>query len=490
MYALLLGHETKTLVRAPAFSWILLLLAAAVAIGAWAGGEHLARIERGAAYATQDALADREKLRGDLERYEQRVAARGESVQIAAYSHTQRGEVPQGTNAGSVGLKAPEIAVLPATGIQAFAVGQSDLLLSYVPVTTAGLTTALQASEMGNPVNLKRGPFDLSFVVIFLLPIFILAISYDMLSSEKERGTLAMVLANPLSLSKLMSSKVVSRALIILAVIVALGLGSLLTVGSALGSVDTWTRFGLWLAATLLYAVFWFLLSVLVNALGRNSATNGIILAGAWLAFVVVTPTLVSVWATTAYPAPSRFDFITASRAAQTESEGNFMRELDQYYYDHVEYVPNERVNDFLSVTRAKNEAVDRAVAPLWAQFRTQLAKQDELVARFQFLSPAIMMQRVLNDVTGVSAARYQRFVDQVQTFREEWTSFFTRRFLTEQAMRSSDFSSFPSFRYVEEPIGEVMKRALPSIAGIVLILLVLAGGAFGALRRYQVAAR
>ncbi|MCR6646055.1 MAG: ABC transporter permease subunit [Terricaulis sp.] len=490
MYSLLLKHETKTLVRTPAFAWILLLLAAAVAIGAWAGGAHLGRIERGASYYLADATADRAKLRSDLERYEERVAARGEQVQIAAYSHTQRGAVPQGTNAGSVGVKAAEIATLPPTGIQAFSVGQSDLLLSYVPVTTAGLTTALQASEMGNPVNLKRGPFDLSFVVIFLLPIFILAISYDMLSSEKERGTLAMVLANPLSLQKLMSSKVVSRAVIILGVIAALGFGSLLTVGTALGEPDTWARFGVWLAATLLYAVFWFLLSVFVNALGRNSATNGIILAGAWLAFVVVIPTLVSVGATTMYPAPSRFDFITASREAQTDSERNYMRELNQYYYDHVEHVPEERVNDFLSVTRAKNDAVERAVAPLFAEFRSQQIKQDQLVSNFQFVSPAIMMQRVLNDVTGVSAARYHRFVDQVQAFREQWVSYFTVRFLTATPMRSAEFDEFPKFQYEEEPVSAVVTRSLPSIGGIIVILVLLGGAAMATLRRYQVASR
>ena len=60
-------------------------------------------------------------------------------------------------------------------------------------------------NELENPVNLMTGAFDIAFVVIFLLPIFILAISYDLLSSERERGTLAMILAHPISLKELMA---------------------------------------------------------------------------------------------------------------------------------------------------------------------------------------------------------------------------------------------------------------------------------------------
>lgn len=56
--------------------------------------------------------------------------------------------------------------------------------------------------------------------------------------------------------------------------------------GANLDLADTWARFGLWMAATLLYALFWFAMSVLVNVYGRNSSANGIALAGTWLVLV------------------------------------------------------------------------------------------------------------------------------------------------------------------------------------------------------------
>ncbi|MET4683362.1 ABC transporter permease subunit [Brevundimonas faecalis] len=491
MFNLIFRHETRSLTRTPAFVWILGLLAAAMIFGAWAAAQSIARQEAGAQAVVVAASKQREKMRGAVVAYEKKTAATGQAYEVAAFNHAG-GAVPAGTNAGTVGSTLVSPAILPPTGLAAFAVGQGDIQLSYIPVNSNSIISATRDAEIGNPVNLKRGPFDLSFVVIFLLPIFILAISYDMLSSEKERGTLAMVLSHPVSLRKLMLSKVASRAMIILAVIVIAGFGALLTVGGDLGLADTWARFGLWMVATLLYSLFWFGLAVLVNALSQNSATNGVVLAGAWLVLVVVAPTLVSVLATTVYPAPSRFEFITASRVVQTQVEKDYMKALDKYFYDHAEFAPQGAASeaDFLATSLAKNAAVEKAMTPLFNQFRGQLAKQDDMVAQVQFVSPAIMMQRVLNDASGASAARYSGFIDQVVAYRQVWTDHFTRRFVAQTPLRSADYAAFPSFQYREEAVGDLAGRSAPSILGLLALMTAVMVGAFAALRRYQVAAR
>lgn len=489
MYALILRHETRGLTRTPAFAWILALLAAAMIFGAWSASQTLARQTRGADAMVAASEKQRAKLIGDVAAYERKIAASGERYEVAAFNHGG-GVVPAGTNAGTVGSTAVAPAILPATGLSGFAVGQNDIQLSYIPVTSNSIISVTRDSELGNPVNLKRGAFDISFVVIFLLPIFILAISYDMLSSEKERGTLAMVLSHPISLRKLMLSKVLSRAAIIMGVIVAAGFGALAAIGSGLSSPDTWVRFGLWMTATVLYSMFWFGLAVLVNSISKNSSTNGVILAGSWLVLVVVAPTLISVLATTTYPAPSRFEFITASRVVQTKVEKDYMKALDKYYYDHAEFAPKGSEADFLATSLAKNEAVEEAMMPLFNKFRSQLAKQDALVANFQFVSPAIMMQRVLNDASGASAARYAHFVDQVVAFRNGWTKYFTTRFIAQKPLRAADYRHFPKFEYREEPVSAVLGRTALSLVGLFVLMAVVMSTAFAALRRYQVASR
>ncbi len=146
----------------------------------------------------------------------------------------------------------------------------------------------------------------------------------------------------------------------------------------------------MWLSAVVLYGIFWLVVAAFVNLRDRSSSSNAMILAVTWLAVVVVIPTLVALVATTAYPAPSRFEFIVAARDAQTRAERNYMQELDKYYYDHLEYVPDaaDKVNDFLSVSIAKEVAIQREVQPLYDRFRAQLMRQEQAVRWRRFCRP------------------------------------------------------------------------------------------------------
>ena len=306
MIKLMISHETRQLFRSGALWSILGLVVLAIVFAAWSGGRSVTRQLAGAGAAAKFEDGLRNHMRRDAEKYEAKVTSEGGEYQFAAVRHAPGMGPPQGTNAGAVGAETAMYVSLPPTGLAALSIGQSDIQLNYLPVSMATTLDVTKYLELENPVSLMTGSLDIAFVVIFLLPIFILAMSYDLLSSEKERGTLAMILAHPISLRELLASKIIARAGMLLAVVLALGLIALFSIGTDLGSADTWARFGLWVVATLLYALFWFSLAVLVNVYGNNSATNGTVLAGIWLVVVVVVPTLVSLVATAVHPAPSR----------------------------------------------------------------------------------------------------------------------------------------------------------------------------------------
>lgn len=492
MLRLIISHETRQIMRTGALWSILALLVGAIVFAAWSGGRSIERQVEGAQAAMTFENGLRDHMRKDTEKYEAQVIAEGGEYQFAAVRHSPGSGPPQGTNAGAVGAETSMYVTLPPTGLAALSVGQSDIQLNYLPVSMATTLDVTKNLELENPINLATGSFDIAFVVIFLLPIFILAMSYDLLSSEKERGTLAMILAHPISIRELMASKIISRAAIMLAVVLGFGVIALLTVGTGLDTSDTWTRFGLWMIATLLYSMFWFALAVLVNVYGKNSASNGTVLAGIWLILVVIVPQMVSMLATTIYPAPSRMELTIASRAAQTEAEKNFMSKLDEYYYDHLEFVPDgdEKAMDFLTLAQANNNSIEKAVRPLYDNFQEQLNKQEELVQRFQYLSPAIMMQLALNEVSGTSADRYEHFLHQVYTFHDDWKEYFSTKFLQRYPLKPADYDSFPEFNYEEMPFGMMVARIVPSLLGMLILFLGVVLVPFLALRRYQVAAR
>ncbi|MCP5327289.1 MAG: ABC transporter permease subunit [Sinobacteraceae bacterium] len=492
MNALIVAHEGRLLARSGALWAVLGLLALALGFAAWSGGRNVERQLRGANDAIAYEDGERARMRRDTEIYAAQVAASGGAYEFAMVRHSPGKGPPQGTNAGAVGAETSAYVALPPTGLAALAIGQSDVQLNYLPVQMGTTLEMIKQVEIENPVNLQTGPLDVAFVIIFLLPIFILAMTYDLLSSEKERGTLAMILAHPVSLRELLASKIAARAVAVLVVVIGFGFAALLTVGSQLDQAETWWRFAAWIVATLLYATFWFAVAVLVNLRGRSSATNGTILAGIWLMLVVIVPNLVSLVATTAFPAPSRMDLIVAARDAQTEAENSMGQALDRFYSEHTDHIPvgDQRAMDFLTLAQANAASIEKALLPLYQRFRDQILLQEGLVQRFQYLSPAIMMQSALNEVSGTSTGRYQDFVEQATRFRYEWNGWFAERFLRREPLRPADYDLFPKFQYRPEPTATVWARLWPSLLGLLVVCLGVVSAPMVGMRRLEVAAR
>jgi ABC-2 type transport system permease protein len=420
---------------------------------------------------------------------EARIAEmRGRLVEIEA-GRAQGGFNDPG-NPASVGSAGVRHAVLPAAPLASFAVGQSDLHPYYVRMTTREDARALiKNGEMENPTNLLSGRFDLAFVVVFLFPLLILALSYNLLSQERENGTLAMVLSHPVALSRLVAGKVALRFLLIVGLAVGLALLGALATG-ALGGAGGAGRFALWAAVVAAYGVFWFAAALGINALGRTSAWNATALLGVWLALVVVAPALIHVAASTLHPVPSRVEMIQAMRVASDEANRAGSTLLAQYFEDHPEMAPmagEPNMGDFWTRSFAVQAEVARMTAPVQEHFDRQLAGQQALVARYRYLSPAILAQEALNDISGTGTARFERFRGEVERFHAEYTGYFVPRMFQGARLGAADYDEIPRFAFEEEPAGEVAGRLWLALLGLVLPAGAVGAAAAGRLRRYPV---
>lgn len=381
-------------------------------------------------------------------------------------------------------------AVMPPGSLAAFAIGQSDLYPYYFRVSTQSKQTFLNNDEIENPVHLLAGRFDLAFVVVYLLPLVILAFTYNLVSAEKEAGTLAMTMSQPVALRQVVLAKAAVRALFLLGVVLVLALAAVFVGGADLAAADAWPRFGLWAAVTLVYGAFWFALAVAVNALGKASATNAIALFGLWLLFVVFVPSVLSVAVQTLYPVPTRVEMIQAMRVAGDEAQRQGSQLLARYLEDHPELVPAGAPAgpDFNALSVAVSESVERKVQPVLDRFDQQIASQQAFVDRFRFLSPAVVAQAAFNDLAGASPHRYRHFLAQADRFHRTWREYFIPRTLRKERVSSEQIASLPAFRFAEEPLDAVAGRLTAGLAGLVLPMLLVIAPALGWLRRYPIA--
>ncbi len=376
-----------------------------------------------------------------------------------------------------VGKRLAANAVGGSTAWVATSIGQSDLNPPYVTVSSDGKETFAFNEEIENPANLLIGHFDLAFVVIFLLPLVIIALSYNVLSAEREQGTLALCLSNPIRLGTLLFGKLLFRAVLVLGLTVGIT-----AVGLWMGGVPLAANSAPLLAWALLvvaYGCFWFALGAAVNVLGRDSAQNALILAGAWVVFLLVLPTLGSVAVNVAYPLPSRAEMVNTLRAVQTDAKWESNALQARFEQEHAQAsstgTPARGAAEQASSRMAVQQAAAARAASVMARHDEQRLRQLSAVAGLRFLSPAILMQEALNDIAGTGEARYRHYQAQVDRFSGQWRDFFMPRVEKNTALTVDDYDRFPRFQYAEQSVGE-WSAALPAVLAGLLIPAALLG--------------
>lgn len=379
---------------------------------------------------------------------------------------------------------------MPPGALAPLAVGQSDLYPYYFKISLRSKQTTLNNDEIENPVNLLAGRFDLAFVIVYLYPLLILALSYNILSGEKEQGTLALTLANPVSLTKLLAGKMLARAGLLLGLAVGITAVAVWVAGVDSGREGALARLGLWMLVIVTYGLFWFTLAVAVNAWGKSSATNALVLAGAWLGWAILVPSLLHLTSSSLYPVPSRVEMIQAMRSAGKEAQKKGSQTLARFYEDHPELAPagEAKAPDFASLTYASQIEIDRMVAPILKNFDAQVASQQAVVDRFSYLSPAVLAQQALNDLAGTGLGAYQHFQAQADRFLKTWQEYFFPKIFARERISAAGLRQLPEYRYEEEPLGPVMARVMLALLGILAPTGIAAAVAWVKLRSYQVA--
>jgi ABC-2 type transport system permease protein len=379
------------------------------------------------------------------------------------------------------GGAAGRYAVVPSGALAPIAVGQADMNPSYYAISYRSKVQFMFDSEIENPWKLLSGHFDLAFVIVFVLPLLIFASSYNLLSSERELGTLKMVMSQPLGLVTFMLSKVFVRAGALLTSTLVLSLLLLFIFRPEVRQASQLSIVGLWVALTCAYGIVWFALALAVNALGRSSATNALILIAAWTVLVLVVPVLLNLGVSLARPAPSRTELATHTRVLEAEN----LRRYDELFHGDYRYIDDPAallVKDgrieMPPRTRAfflADKDMDAGIDGLLKRFDTELDAQQRLVDRFGVLSPGVLAYEGMASLAGNGSKRYLAFKSQVNDFHEQWRAHFYPRVLNGIAMDENDLRAIPQWTWRELPRAEVHAdgwRRILLLSGIAGVLL------------------
>jgi len=468
MFRPLFWHELR-LMRRNAVFWIVF----AVLLAAIAGALELGHQRSSAATETARALA---------------------SAAVALPDGLARGAPADTPPAASHGLPAwgprhPDyvanergaMAWLPPAPLLKFAAGQSDVRPDHVRITARQQQSVMAADQVENPLALYTGVFDLAFVILFLYPLLILAVTFDLTASERDSGTLRLLLAQPVTLRTVVLAKVAVRAALLL--LPPLVIPLLLVIGGDLSLA----RILIWSACVLAYGLFWFGLAIRVNSRGRSAVANALVLASAWLGFVIVLPTSVNLFVDVLQPVPSRVVFANAVREATREAVVEGSRVLSHFLEDHptASSIGRDGLQQFALLQAARDAEVARLLAPLVERHEARLEAQRRLVSRLRYLSPTMLAQGAMLDSAGTSGARYRHFLADAGRFQAAWQAYFQPKILAVEPLTADDYAAMPRYRPDDEPAGDVIGRTAVPVALMALVGSGLSLLGIAAYRRY-----
>lgn len=379
---------------------------------------------------------------------------------------------------GAVG----RLAILPPDHLAVLSVGDSAGLPTAIDVTLESLPALLAADTM-DPVSLMLGrPFDLTFVVVAILPLLVLGLTYDVLAAERERGMLVLLHAQPISLMALVLSRVAVRVGALLATLVGTTVVGVLLVGVDVREPGVLVDLGLWGAVIALWGAFWAALAVAVNGARWSAATNAVAGLGLWLGVGLIIPSALQAIGAAAYPLPPRAELVLAVRETRSRSEREAREILERRAAGFRDGSSPRWSRDRGALQYALLEEEDARLGVVFAQIDTQRARRDALLAWLRPLSPFLGVQAAAEEIAGAGPTRYQHFIREVAAYHRQWREFFRPRLYRGEGLSTGDYAQLPQFAFIEEPLNLRRRRVLARLGELAAAVVVAAALGVGLL--------
>lgn len=383
----------------------------------------------------------------------------------------------------------------------------------FVHTATGRVTGGLFPEQsLENPTAWLIDTFDVTFVIVYILPLVILALTYDIVSGEREAGTLGLVASQPIRVATWLWARLLARALLC-----AFAVLPPMVAAAVVGAPPSWSAALVTVTAAMaivvIYAAFWFAAAMAVNVAGGSSATNALVMAGAWLLLVAVVPAGVDLASRALRDPGLRAAFADRERRLslivnpQVDAAMAAINQIRRERWsawplslmaasDHPSFTEPLDVPEAgpliatlrrgqphwpeaLSaneLTRALAEyrrmQMEDGLAPLVAALDADAARQRRVSALAALASPAAVAQVLLDDWAGVSERRHRAFMAQLDAFLRARSEWFAAKALQSGIVSSTEIAALEPFRFVDESTMARLRHSVTGMVGLLVPLL------------------
>ncbi len=368
-------------------------------------------------------------------------------------------------------------------GMAALSFGQRDIHKFAQQITNGsyfyekyatGYTNKTMSGEIVNPFKLMSGHLDLGYVLLLIFPLYLILLCYNVLSAEREGGTLSLLGTQPVSIRKIVLHKLGIRFLLTAAV----GLLLMIVAGIMNGIVAD-ERWWLYSFAFLAYLLCWTGILSLIVSFKKNSGLNALAMVSTWLFFTMLLPAFLNALLNAVWPVSAKTELAAAVQKANAEVwalpkpvKTDSLKKLRPYYANAFDTIGSWEDPKFY---RVNHYLTDYYIIPFEEKRVRAVAARNAVADKLNFFSPALVVQAVFNELAGSNMQQMLAYDTTGYGYFKQISRFTDDRiFLRSNRFTAQDLQAMPSLQFRPAINHKVVMLSLACLIVIGLILLLI----------------
>ncbi len=277
--------------------------------------------------------------------------------------------------------------------------------------------------------TIRFGQLSAALVFQLLIPLLVIFLSFNSFTSERENGTLRLLMSQHISYGTIATGKIAAILLILFSLLVPLFTVALIFSNNYINAnviQDLSFRILLLLVLYALYIVIFVSLSVWVSMLSKTGRNSLLILLSIWVFFAVIVPKTATGLGTQLTPLPSLKIFRnTIADDIKNGLEGDLSaserrKELEKTYLkkyqkDSLHQLP---IN-FLGISlQAGEDYAAKVYDHHWQKLEQTIEKQNAISSWASFISPYIAIRNLSMALTSTDVNAYFHFHKHTEVYR------------------------------------------------------------------------
>jgi len=348
------------------------------------------------------------------------------------------------------------------SNISAISIGQSDVNPLLQTVTIRGLEGQKYDTDFENPSLLMSGNLDLGFVIIYLFPLILIAMTFNLYSEEKELGTWRILAAQTSAKAKFLFKKLVVRIGFVFAV-----LFFLMFIASAILEIPYSSSFWAIFMQSALYVLFWSALCFFIVSLLKNSSFNALALISVWVVLTILIPAIVNNYVINTYQVPEALDVMVEQRDGYHEKwdleKDATMTGFYEAYPQYKNYeVPEDKFSWIWYYGMQHNG--DLAAKETSKEMKEKIMMRNTVSQNIALFVPTMHAQLSFNNLVETDMASHLDFLDALTEFHKNLRLGFYNKIFDENLADSIDWTKHKAKFYKTKNNFSWLNLILPTL--------------------------